>query len=197
VLVLVGLAVAVGVSVGVGVIEGVGVRVAVGVTVGVTVAVGVAVGVGVTVDVGVRVGVAVGLAVGVAVLVRVAVGVRVGVCVGVGVAVGGGTKHTSTDTCVVRTSFPAATWCRTPACRELMSDHCHGCAFAGFVKYVVIASAYVVLVTSAAPLKIVSNVPTFNCDVAELPLPLAPERLTMCTLTDVITSGCDAVSSRA
>ena len=195
--VLVGLAVAVGVGVEVGVTEGVGVRVAVGVTVGVRVTVGVEVGVAVTVGVGVRVGVAVGLAVGEAVLVTVAVGVRVAVSVAVGVAVGGGVKHTSTKTCVVRTSLPGATWCRTPACSELMSDHCHGWAVTGLVRYVVVPSVYVVVLTSGAPLKMVCDAPTLNCDVAELLPPPATERLTRCRFTDTIVSGRTAVSSTA
>jgi hypothetical protein len=69
----------------------------------------------------------------VVVAVRVALGVALGVGVMVAVDVGSGTKHTWTNTCVVRTSFDVATWWRTPASRASTSLHCHARLVAGFV----------------------------------------------------------------
>jgi hypothetical protein len=193
----------VGVELAVGVTVSVGDAVLVGVSVGeeVSVAVAVIVGEGVSVAVGVVDGVSVGVAVGVSVGVIVAVAVAVGVVVAVGdtvaVGVGCGTKHTSTKTCVVRTSFDVATWCRTPASSVAMSLHSQGRLVAGLLMYVVVASEYVVVVDKGTPLKNVNEPSRRSCEVAEFPLPAATERLMMCTLSEVIGSLCTPGSSSA
>ncbi len=164
------------------------VGVADGVSVAVAVEVGVAVGVslGVEVLVGVTVAVGLGVTVGVNDGVRVEVGVAVGVGVVVGVDVGSGTKHTSTNTCVVRTSFDVATWWRTPASKASTSLHCHTRVVAGFVAYVVMPSAYVVVVASGVPSK--RDPAIRSSGVATFPLPATSDRLMTCVLTDVIVS---------
>jgi hypothetical protein len=93
----------------------------------------VSVGVDEAVAVGVCVAVAVFVAVEVELGVAVAVGVRVALGVAVAVGVGREAKHTSTKTCVVRTSFDAATSWRTPASIVPASAHCHGRAVAGLL----------------------------------------------------------------
>jgi len=202
--VLVVVGVAVGVCVGVDVFEGVDVIVTVAVNVGVEVGVEVLVGVAVctavavAVALGVAVRVGVAVTVGVAVLVSVVVAVGVAVAVGVGVRVGPvATKHTRTDTLVVRTSSPAPTWWRTPACKPSMSAHVQDRFLAGLTTKVVSASWYSVLVASGCPSKTCEFPFTFRRGVAKLPLPALVDRLRMRTVTEVTNPSWAPMSSRA
>ena len=196
--VLVVVGVAVGVCVGVDVLEGVDVIVTVAVDVGVEVGVEVLVGVAVCTVVAVAVALGVAVRVGVAVLVSVVVAVGVAVAVGVGVRVGPvATKHTRTDTLVVRTSSPAPTWWRTPACKPSMSAHVQDRFLAGLTTKVVSASWYSVLVASGCPSKTCEFPFTFRRGVAKLPLPALVDRLRMRTVTEVTNPSWAPMSSRA
>ena len=88
----------------------------------------------------------------------------------------------------MRTSLDAVTWWRTPASTVPTSAHCHGRLVAGLLTYIVVASAYVVVVDKGTPLKMVNEPSRRSCDVAELPLPAASDRLMMCRLSEVIGS---------